>query len=106
MIDPFSALPADHLDVEELARLTYAKRLRLTTSSGLSGVVHRGGDPDLVVGDLIRLAAIGQAFIGAAFADPGRTLRSIRDGEARATDARVHALLQGRPLLKSGARAC
>ncbi len=99
MFDPLSGQAADQLDIEELARTAYAKRLRLTTSSGLSGTAHLGGDPDKFVHSLLRLAAIGQAFVGASAAEPGLTLRSVRDRVARIGDERVVALLEGRSVV-------
>jgi hypothetical protein len=48
------------IDFDHLKALHEAKRLRLVTTVRMQGVVTLNDDPDLMVRELIRLAAIGQ----------------------------------------------
>ena len=50
------------IDFDELRELHATKRLRLVTTVRAQGYVTLGDDPDLMVRELIRLAAIGQRY--------------------------------------------
>lgn len=51
----------DELDLDWLENLHANKRLELSPSVGLAGVVHLNRDPQALVDELIRLARVGQA---------------------------------------------
>lgn len=65
------------LDLAWLASLHEAKRLRLVTGAGLQGVVHMNGDPEALVNELIRLAAVGQHCEAMAGDRPARRVASV-----------------------------
>lgn len=55
-------MPLQHpvIDFDWLASVHEGKRLQLTTSVGLSGLVHMNGSSTDLVSELIRLARLGQ----------------------------------------------
>ncbi len=104
----FDPLLGDGLDFLGLAELSHSRRLRLQErrlSAGplKAGVIAIDNDPELLVRHLIRLAAIGHVFATAARDDPDRSLRGIRDLEARVLDAQLQAALAGRPIPSTAA---
>ena len=54
----------------ELEKLRRSKLLRLTTHQGMQGFVHRNGDPDALVADLLRLAVFATEIRQLAELDP------------------------------------
>lgn len=90
MADPGSPAreaPLDVAGVDELVSLHLRRHFRLAFSVGLDGQAHLGGDPQLLVTELLRLARIGAMAEEGCTVDPATSIATLLQG-ARARWAR------------------
>lgn len=63
--------------LDALAELHRTQRLRLATTVGKQGWAHADGDPDALVGELIRFARIGALASAIALDRPRRRIGAV-----------------------------